>query len=163
ARDAQMAIAVDARPVAALHQPDHARLAANAMLALRLAERQELAPGEYQRLRLVENEIVERAVDDCGDVAAEQRAARGGGPAGGGVGLDDDAGVVEEQHRIGGVEEDRAELPLALEEGQLRFDRRGDVEEEAAELGERAGGIELADHGLDHVHERAVAATQAAA
>ncbi len=79
------------------------------------------------------------------------------------VRFEDHAAVVEDQHRVGGIEEHRSELLLALEQGEFGLDAGGDVDQESAQLDERAVAVELTDHGFDHRDHPAIAPAQPAA
>ena len=160
AGDAQVTLAVHARAIAALDQPrvsGAGGVRAHAMLAARLSQGHQLAPRRVQLLFAADEQRVERPALDRVFGHAEQRARRR-------IGLEDDAVVVEDQHGVGGVEEDGAKLPLALEQRELRLDARRHVEQESAELDQRAAAVELADDGLDYRDDAAaVAAAQTAA
>ena len=151
ARDAEMAAAVDARAVGAVDDAPPAAIAAHAVLAVRFAERQKLAPCVGELPVVVHEQRVERLLNDLFGGEAKQGARRR-------VRLEHLPTGVENQHRVDGVEEDRAELPIALERG-LRGDARRRVEQKPAQL-DQPRPVELADDGFNHVRHAAVAAPQ---
>ena len=149
--DAQMAIAMNANAITAFDEPRAVRARHDAMLAFGYPERQQLAPGGHERIAGLDQEVVERPMHETVVVEAEQGAR-------GRIGFANRAVVVENQHRVGGVQEHGAELPRALDERRLGLDVRGDVDHESRELDELAAG-EFADAALDHVDEDVVAAS----
>ena len=153
--DAQVAVVVHARPIAAFDHPHRPRVGSNAMLALRFAESHQLPPCVRERLGAVDEERVERLVDDRGRVDAEEDAR-------GWIGLDDSALIVQDEHGVGRLDEHGSKLAFALEYGQLGFDARGDIDQEPAQLGQTSAIVELADHGFDDVDESAVRPPQPA-
>ena len=153
AADPQVPAALARRPVARLDR-SLAGGREHSMLTPRLAKRRQLAPRRLEpgilsrRTRARQHEIVEQSRGEAFERHAEQQGCRP-------VRVQDPAVGVQDQHRVGGVEERRSKTRLPLRQHGFRLGAFGDVEDEPMGLDELAG-IEHAHDGGEHLDGPAV-------